>query len=604
MMDRKETHMTLEDTLQADWNVYESGYGSLVELLRDRAAKRADALAFQFLIDGEVEGQRLTYGELDRKARAIAAALQQRCNPGDRALLLYPPGLEYISAFFGCLYAGVIAVPVYPPEPARLGRSLPRLRVIAEDAEPTVVLTVNEFAQFADILPEFDGDFPAFQWVATDTLEDGAAAGWTLPEISPADTAFLQYTSGSTSHPKGVMVTHANLLYNLYDMRHSIVVQSKRHSRLQREALLTWLPAFHDMGLIWGLLYPVYAGCVSYVMSPLAFLQHPFRWLHGISKYRVTFSVGPNFAYDLCARKVTPEQRSRLDLSSWCWAGNGAEPIRPETLERFLACFGPCGFHPATFCPGYGLAEATLKVSAGSVGDHLRFLTVDAEALAQHRVVPRADRGAPGTRTLVSCGQVAFGTRVRIVDPECCTARPADQVGEIWVSGPTVAAGYWNRPIETEETFRARLADSDAGPFLRTGDLGFLHEGSLYVTGRLKDVIIVDGANHYPQDIEHTVETSHPAVRPGCSAAFAVDGETSEHVIVVAEVNGAPLGASEAKSILSAIRRAVRDRHDLRVHKICLILPRTIHKTSSGKLQRHACRNAYLGNTLELVAVG
>jgi acyl-CoA synthetase (AMP-forming)/AMP-acid ligase II len=326
--------------------------------------------------------------------------------------------------------------------------------------------------------------------------------------------------------------------------------------------------------------------------------------LQGISKYRVTFSVGPNFAYDLCARKVTAEQRSRLDLRSWCWAGNGAEPIRPETLERFLACFEPCGFQAATFCPGYGLAEATLKVTGGSLGDHLRFLTVDAEALEQHQVVPRADRGAAGTRTLVSCGRVALETRVRIVDPESCIECPEDSVGEIWVSGPTVAAGYWNRPFETEETFRARLADGDEGPYLRTGDLGFLHEDNLYVTGRLKDVIIIDGANHYPQDIEHTVETSHPAVRPGCCAAFSVEGERAEQVVVAVEVNGAPLKETESKTIISAIRRAISERHDLRVHKICLILPRTIHKTSSGKLQRHACRHAFLSGALELVAAG
>lgn len=568
---------------------------TLVEMLQQRALRRPGRRAYTFLEDGERESASYTFAELDRKARAIAAHLLRHCEPGDRALLIYPAGLDYMAAFFGCLYAGVIAVPVYPPDPARLNRSLPRLKVIAQDADSHIALTVSPFVPMGEALSKQNSDFAGITWIATDVMPDHLADSWVEPAIHRHTLAFLQYTSGSTADPKGVMVTHDNLLYNLWDM------SATWHARDGEGRLVTWLPAFHDMGLIFGLLLPVYLDFPCYVMSPMAFLQHPVRWLRAISNYKATHSVAPNFGFDLCTRKVTPEQRAGLDLTSWQVAGNGSEPIRPETLERFAETFKPCGFTWKAFGPGYGLAEATLKVSVTHTNDDPVFLPVLADELERHRVV-EATKPGDNVRTLVSCGNTALETRVLIVDPQSCLQCSPDTVGEIWVAGPTVAQGYWRRPETTEAIFNARLADTGEGPFLRTGDLGFVKNGHLYVTGRIKDMIIIDGANHYPQDIEVTVEKCHPAIRPGCVIAFSVDDNRQERLVVVAEA-GIATGDSESKQVAAAVRKAVAENHDLRVHKVCLIAPRSITKTSSGKLQRQACRAAFLDGTLELLAI-
>lgn len=566
------------------------------EVLRYRAEGAPDGLAYQFLDDGEVEGPSHTYAQLDRRARAIAAYLRTHLKPGDRALLIFPPGLDYMAAFFGCLYAGVVAVPVYPPEPGRMNRSLPRLKVIATDADTHIALTTSMVLPLGQMMSAQDSDFASFEWIAVDEIPDAMAAQWEGPVSTMDSLAYLQYTSGSTADPKGVMVTHGNLLYNLWDLSYLW------HSDQFEGRLVTWLPAYHDMGLIFGLLYPVYLRWPCYVMSPLAFLQHPVRWLRAISKYRATYSVAPNFAFDLCTRKVTPEQRATLDLSCWRVAGNGSEPIRPETLERFAETFRECGVTWELFKPGYGLAEATLKVSGTRPDETTWLLSVDAEQLEKHRVV-LTERGAPNSRTLVGCGRTHLQTRTIIVDRETGIQCKPDTVGEIWVSGPTVAKGYWNRPDVTEATFRARLSDTGEGPFLRTGDLGFIHDGVIYVTGRIKDMIIIDGANHYPQDIEVTAEKSHAAVRPGCVIAFSVEENGVERLVVVAEAAGLPDGDA-ARPVIAAVRKAVANEHDLRVHKVCLIQPRTINKTSSGKLQRQACKQGFLSGTLDMIAQG
>ncbi len=566
---------------------------TLVELLQNRALHRPDHMAYTFLDDGEEEGARYTFGAVDRRARAIAVALLERCNPGDRVLMLYPPGLDYVAAFFGCLYAGVVAVPVYPPDPGRLNRSLPRLKVVARDAGTTLALTVTCLLEMEKGFAAYDSYFGEFEWLATDTVSNDLATTWNDPQVLPDTVAFLQYTSGSTSEPKGVMVTHRNLLYNMLNM-------GAMWEREDEFRFVTWLPAFHDMGLIFGLLLPIYLGATCYMMSPLAFLQRPLRWLRAISRYKATHSCAPNFAYDLCTRKITPEQRATLDLGSWRSAGNGAEPIRPETLERFAETFRSCGFRWDALHPGYGLAEATLMVSTTAKLKPM-LLPVVASELERHRVV---EAKAPGddVRTLVGCGRTCHDTRVIIVDPESCIQCSPDTVGEIWVSGTTVADGYWNRPEETEETFHARLADTDEGPFLRTGDLGFVKHGFVFVTGRIKDMIIVDGLNHYPQDIEHTVERSHSAIRPGCCAAFSLDIDGQEKLAVIAEAVLPQDG--DGKDVISAVRRAIAENHDLRVHRVCLIAPRTIDKTSSGKIQRRANRKRFLTNTLEVLTTG
>jgi acyl-CoA synthetase (AMP-forming)/AMP-acid ligase II len=566
---------------------------TVVELLQNRAAHHPNELIYTFLEDGEEESARHTFESVDRSARAIAAALQKRCAPGDRVLMLYPPGLDYIAAFFGCLYAGVVAVPVYPPDPGRLNRSLPRLKVVARDAGTTLALTVSSLSAMGEGLAAFDAYFGEFEWLATDTVPEALAEEWTEPQISSETVAFLQYTSGSTSDPKGVMVTHRNLLYNLFSM-------GDHWSENEELRFVTWLPAFHDMGLIFGLLLPVYLGAPCYLMSPLAFLQRPFRWLRAISRYKATHSCAPNFAYDLCVRKTTPEQRATLDLRNWQSAGNGAEPVRPETLERFAEAFKPFGLRWETLCPGYGLAEATLMVSTTAKLQAM-ILPVVASELERHRVV---EAKAPGedVRRLVGCGTCRHDTRVIIVDPESRIQCMPDTVGEIWVSGTTVAEGYWNRPDDTEAVFQARLADTGEGPFLRTGDLGFVKNGFVFVTGRIKDMIIVDGLNHYPQDIERTMESSHPAIRPGCCAAFAIDEDGQEKLAAVAEAALPP--GSDGKEVIAAVRRSIAEEHDLRIHRVCLIAPKSIDKTSSGKIQRQASRSRFLENTLEVLAIG
>jgi len=402
--------------------------------------------------------------------------------------------------------------------------------------------------------------------------------------------AYIIYTSGSTGRPKGVMVTHGNLMANLRDL-----CGGWEHTA--DSVPVSWLPFFHDMGLIYGMLAPVYAGSPAYFMAPLAFLQSPVRWLRAFSHYRGTHAAAPNFAYDLCVRKVRERDREGLDLGSWRVAVNGAEPVRADTLDRFVEAFGPLGFRRRTFCPGYGLAEPTLTVPATPAADEPVSLAVRADALEQNRV---AEAGAEddGARTLVGCGDSVIDTRVAIVRPDERTRCDDDEIGEIWVAGATVAAGYWNRPEATGETFGARLATGE-GPFLRTGDLGFVRDGHLYVTGRRKDVIIIRGQNHYPQDIEKTVEECHPAMRaPGCGAAFPVDVGGEERLVVVQEIDRKARDVDE-EDVVECVREAVSRNHELQAHDVVLLRPGGVLKTSSGKVQRRACREAYLDGTLK-----
>lgn len=568
---------------------------TLVELLCLRAAEQPDRWAYTFLQSGEIEEARWTYADLDRRARAIGAALQQHGAAGERVLLVYPPGLEYVAGFMGCLYAGAVAVPVYPPDPLRLDRTLPRLAAIMQDAQPIAALTLSPVLMIAQSLFAQSPELQHAQWIATDALGDETGGRWREPGITRESLAFLQYTSGSTATPKGVMLTHGNLLHNSRLIHHAF-------GHTTESCGVIWLPPYHDMGLIGGILQPLYGGFPVVLMSPLDFLQKPFRWLQALSKYRATTSGGPNFAYDLCARKVTPHQRESLDLSSWQVAFNGAEPVRAETLEQFTAMFAPCGFKRAAFYPCYGLAEATLIVSGGAHNAPPVSLTVRGDALEDHQVIG-ASMDEPGAWTLVGCGGALLDQEIAIVSTETLTRCAPDQVGEIWVRGPSVAQGYWHRPEETQQTFQAHLVDTGQGPFLRTGDLGFVRDGELFVTGRLKDMIIIEGRNLYPQDIEAAVEASHPAFRPGCCAAFAVDVANKERLVVVAEVDhrrsSAQCPALTPQDIVKAARRAISERHDVMTHDLVLLKSGSIPKTSSGKLQRYACRAGYLAGSLE-----
>jgi amino acid adenylation domain-containing protein len=551
-------------------------------------------VAYTFLVDGDIAEASLTYGELDRQARTIGALLQNAGASGERALLLYPPGLEFIAAFFGCLYGGVVPIPAYPPSPAQLTRTLPKLRAIANDAQPLVALTTSSILSVSKVLLAQTQDFQALRWMATDHVDGNLGDAWWDPVLSSDAIAFLQYTSGSTAAPRGVMVSHANVLHNS-----ALIHRCFQLTPASRA--VSWLPPYHDMGLIGGVLQPLYGGFPITLLSPVAFLQRPLRWLEAISRTAATTSGGPNFAYDLCVRKSSPEQRATLDLSSWQVAFNGAEPVRPETLNRFVAAFEPCGFRREAFYPCYGLAEATLIVSGG-LKTVPPVVGVFQGAALEHNQVVAASSDDAGAQTLVSCGQTPQDEKIVIADPVSCTVCPQDQVGEIWVAGPSTAQGYWNQPEATEHTFRAYLADTGEGPLLRTGDLGFLQDGELFVTGRLKDLIIIRGRNHYPQDIEKTVEQSHPVLRLGCGAAFSVDAvvDGEERLLIVQEVERHAQNP-DVETVAGAIRQAVADHHELQVYAVVLIKTGSIPKTSSGKIQRHACRAGFLAGSLEVV---
>ncbi|RKH21367.1 LLM class flavin-dependent oxidoreductase [Corallococcus sp. CA047B] len=569
-------------------------FATLVDVLRFRAEHQEGALLYRFLETGDVDGptQEWTFSHLDRLARGIGAMLQEAGATGERALLLFPPGLEFVSAFMGCLYAGVVAVPVYPPEPGRLERTLPRLRAIAQDCGARYVLTTSFLREMAEVMLPQAPELASLTWLATDATTDAQAEGWRKPDVGANTLAFLQYTSGSTGTPKGVMLSHANILHNERLIRRGFGHDAKH------AVGMGWLPVFHDMGLIGNVLQPLYLGFPCTLMSPIAFLQRPLRWLEAVSHYGATTSGGPNFAYDLCVRKVTPDVLERLDLSRWTVAFNGAEPTRAETLRRFTETFAPRGFRPQAFYPCYGLAEATLIVTGGTAMAGVQELTVDSDALAHDEARKVAPEDA-GARVLVSVGRSAEDQQLRILHPETRTACAPGTVGEICVAGPSVALGYWNRPEESERAFGTRLEDG-SGPWLRTGDLGFVLDGELFVTGRLKDLIILRGRNLYPQDIELTAERAHPAVRPGCTATFSVDVEGEERLVLVteADLRASPTGAV---GVIEAIRGAIADEHAAQVHAVVLVEPRTIPKTSSGKIQRRACRDAFLQGTLEVV---
>ncbi|GAB1544685.1 fatty acyl-AMP ligase [Scytonema sp. NUACC21] len=563
---------------------------TLVDLLRFRAQSQPDSMAYTFLQDGETESIGLTYRELDRKARAIAAHLQSLNAASCRALLLYPPGLEFIAAFFGCLYASVVAVPAYPPRP---NQNMLRLQAIVSDAGATLGLSTSSLlGNIQSRFPE-NPEFANLYWLATDNLDSNLSEAWQEPEVYTSHLAFLQYTSGSTGTPKGVMVSHGNLLHNC-------VLIQKSFGDTPKSRGVSWLPPYHDMGLIGGVIQPLYVGAPMILLPSLAFIQKPLRWLKAISHSRATTSGGPNFAYDLCIRKITPEQRATLDLSSWELAFTGAEPIRPETLEQFARTFAECGFRKEALHPCYGMAETTLIVSGNSKSTPPIVCYLDGAALEQNHVVPHTDDTDTIKRAIVGCGG-PLEQKVLIVDPQSLTQCRDNQIGEIWVHGPSVAGGYWNRPEQTQQTFHARVANTAEGPFLRTGDLGFLQDGELFVTGRIKDVIIIRGQNHYPQDIELTVEKSHPALRPGCGAAFTVEIKGEERLVIVQEVERTYLRKLNVNEVVGNICQAVATEHSLQVYAAVLVKTGSIPKTSSGKIQRFACRSGFLAGTLNVV---
>jgi len=566
-------------------------FSTLIDLLRYRALHQPDQTGFTFLPDGETEGTSLTYQELDRQARAIAAQLQLLEATGSRALLLYPfsATLEFIAALFGCFYAGVVAVPTHAPRPNQSSR----LQGFGVDAQVTLVLTTTSLIANLDPGNTQNPQLAALRWLATDNITSSLAESWQEPMVSSDTLAYLQYTSGSTGMPKGVMVSHGNTLHNS-----AMIYQFFGHTSNSRGVI--WLPLYHDMGLIGGVLQPIYGGFSVILIPPGALLQKPVRWLQAISRYQATTSGGPNFAYEVACQRITPEQRASLDLSSWEVAFNGAEPVRAETLERFTATFEPCGFRREAFYPCYGMAETTSFLCGGLKTAAPIIQHVDRAALEQNRVAI-ANESQVGTRRLVGCGQIGLDEKIAIVDPESLTQCPADQVGEIWVSSPSVGKGYWNRPEQTEQAFNAYLADSEEGPFLRTGDLGFLLNGELFITGRLKDMMIIWGRNHYPQNIELTVEQSHPALRHSAGAAFALEVNGEEQLVVAQEVERSYLRKLNVEQVVEAIRQAIAEQHMVEVYAVLLLRTGSIPKTSSGKIQRQTCRTRFLERSLDIV---
>ena len=571
---------------------------TLPEILQTRAEAQPEDIGYVFLRNGERPAQDLTYGELYHSALDGAAILTEAGLPGGNAVLLFPPGLDFVKALFACQYAGVAGAPVKVPN-RRSGLS--RIRAVADDAGTDAVLTTSDTLR--ELLGTFGNttELSGLRWIVTDAEPSAGCTshpGGTqrFPIARPDDLALLQYTSGSTGDPSGVMITHRNFAENAAEINDLWPLGEEGR-------IVSWLPTFHDMGLMFGVILPLWAGVPAYLMAPEAFIRRPMRWLEAISRYRGTHAAAPNFAYEMCARDGTPAQTAPLDLSSWRAAVNGAEPVSLPTLRKFADSFAVHGFDNRALCAAYGLAEGTLKVCGWEGREPPRELWVAKSGLQEGRVV-MMEQGEWAT-PLVSCGSPHPATQVRIVDPLTCRECLPSAIGEIWVCGPSVAAGYWGRQERSSEVFHGCITGGDPGEhYLRTGDLGFLHDGELYVAGRLKDLIIHNGRNHYPQDIEVTVEASFPGLRPSCAAAFCIPGEITEEFVIAVEVDGMVRRQASPEDLASIISVAVKEGHGIAPAEVAVVRRGALPRTTSGKIRRQACRSAYLNGTLALADRG
>jgi natural product biosynthesis luciferase-like monooxygenase protein len=561
---------------------------NLMELLRSRASSSPDHVLYSFLREDLSIGRELSLGQLDLRVRAIAGALQTSTRPGDRILLLFPFGPEFLEGFFGSIYAGRIPVPAYTPRP---GRPSHTLQAICNDARPALVLTNREqLLRIAQAL-EQDPNSPAagLRCCCAEDIPDDATAGWREPDISSGTTAFLQYTSGSTASPKGVIVSHENIIQNERMIQDAF-------GEDESSIVVSWLPLYHDMGLIGAVLQPLWAGNRCFLMSPQAFVQNPFQWLDAISRFKATTSGGPDFAYRLCMGRTTDEQLARLDLSSWRVAFNGSEPVQAATMRQFAEKFGPCGFRKTAFVPCYGLAESTLLVTARRSSSEVTARSFHGRELERNRVVPCAESEL-GVRTLVGCGVGDSSQDVVIVDPESGALCSAGGIGEIWVSGPHVAQGYWNKQEATAEIFRNKVPGKERS-YLRTGDLGFVLEGELFIAGRTRDLIVLRGRNFYPQDFEVLAAQSNEAFQPGLSAAFAVETQAEPELVVLQETQNR---AMDFEAACRAIREAVVGEFDISPGRIVFVRAGSLPRTSSGKIRRQECKAKFLSGELKLV---
>ena len=562
---------------------------NLVELFETCAQHYSEKEAFIFLEAAtSTERTSLTYRQLRNKALAIAAALQAQKVRQERVLLIYKPGLEFIAAFLGCIYAGAIAVPAYPP---RKNHHFERLQGILHNAQAKFVLTTQQGLENFEPQACQWSELAHASWIASDRLSLDLAQQWQMPNIAPDQLAMLQYTSGSTGLPKGVMIQHDHLLFNS-----SLIHQCFQH--LPESSSVCWLPPYHDMGLIGGILHPLLVGSSTVLMDPVSFLQRPLRWLEAIGHYRAATAGGPNFAYALCADAIQLSDCEGLDLSHWQVAFTGAEPIQAATLRRFAQKFAPFGFAETAFLPCYGMAEATLMVTGERRSTGFRIKRVDAEALRSNHIVEAL--GHDSIAELVSCGAPIGTVQVQIVNPETQQLCAPNEIGEVWVISDSVAAGYWQQPDLTQKIFGAILEEIPGKSFLRTGDLGFLDAGDLFITGRLKELMIIRGRNYYPQDIEQAVQSSHSALRANYGAAFTVAQSGGEALVVVQEVERTALRQLDVEAVLKAIRRAIAEL-DLQVAAIVLLKPAQLPKTTSGKVQRLRCREKFLAQELESV---
>ncbi|MBV9789343.1 MAG: AMP-binding protein, partial [Chloroflexi bacterium] len=559
---------------------------TIVELLRQRATTSPDQVAYIFQDDRSTV--QISYGELDRRARSIAGWLQQGVDKPGPVLICCPSGLDYIAALFGCFYAGFPAIPSSPPESGRTHRTLARLQATIRNAQPVISLTTDAvLAAAADVL-EQTPELQPLRWHTIEQIEAQPEHTWHAPALTGDTLAMLMYTSGSTGTPKGVMISHGNMLHN--------VAAFPGFDARPCRAIVSWLPLYHDLGLFLGVVHPLFRNVPAVLMSPADFVRRPLSWLEAMSRYGATTTGAPNFAYDLCVRKITPEQRATLDLSAWNMALNGAEPVRPDVLDRFTQTFAECGFRPETFYPSYGMSDATATVSGATTFAPPVMLAADREALKHRMLVPSQDSSA---RILVGCGQPLADQQLAIVDPDTLEPCAENGIGEIWLSGPSVAQGYWQQPETTAQIFHATLAGTSDTRFFRTGDLGFMHAGELFLVGRLNDLLIIRGQNFYPEDIEVTVGQSHAALPAGGGAVFAVEVTDEERVVVVHEVERPDLAGDE---IMSRIRESVAEAHGIQVHAVALIRKGSLPRTSSGKIARKACRAAFVEQRLDLLA--
>ncbi|MCG8451184.1 MAG: AMP-binding protein [Pirellulales bacterium] len=568
------------------------GLENLGSLLQQRALQFPDRIAFVYEAEnGETE--QWTYRQLQERVLLIAAWLVEQAEPGERALLVYPPGLEFIAGFFGCIYAGILPVPATYPKPRR---PLPRAEAISDDCQPKLVLTHSSVLTSLNL----EQQSPALKnliWEATDRLDAAPASKFVPAQCATDGLAFLQYTSGSTSDPRGVMISHQNILHNLESIRIGFELATAGESAHVPQGVF-WLPAYHDMGLIGGILTPIYVGGTSYLLAPTTFLRRPLRWLEWLSETQAEISGAPNFGYELAVQKSSAPEREKLDLHNWRLAFCGAEPINPATLHDFATAFAPANFRYSSFYPCYGMAEVTLLVTGGQGAAEPKILHVDRKELASSRAVPVEDSHSHA-QAFVGCGHSLDSQTLKIVEPQARQSMPDGQVGEIWVRGGSVARGYWNQEELNKETFEATLTAEESEPFLRTGDLGFCWNGELFVTGRLKDVIIIRGRNYYPQDIERTAMEAHPAVDQG--VAFAIPGDRQEQLVVVHQVRREHRKA-DMNEVLRAMREAIVTEYEIDPTHVVLIRPVSLPITSSGKVQRNRCRGQFLADELAVIA--